>query len=855
MKKTLLFGIFAVVMCSMIAQNFDLGNAWYSSNPNRPFVKLSTGQTGIYRVSLQDLQNTQFDANVNANSLQLFHRGVQVPIYIATNPANPTQLAYFDFLGEQNDGRDDSVMYRDPLTGAHNPNLQPTKQVSIFSDSAAYFLTWGNGNALPFSNFTSSNYTNPLPTFWYETAIIPHINNTGLMSRGGGSLASILVQNHFLNSDYITGEGWILVQGDFSAGSPRTFNLPTKYPTNNPANPTSISMRVFGKSDGTHQIQAYANGTSLLMADTMSTIFIKSYNATYTGSINTSTNNLPIKFQANGTVDNNGVCWLSAIYERNANGGMDNASFFTLKNWDKTTQTYLEIPNVAGNNNVYVYDFKNKYRHEGILQQQTLKCVIYGNINFQNTDLYVVTDAGLKTPKIEDAIFSNLHVPIDGGAEFVIITHRDFSNSAQAYRDYRDSATVNQIAGKVIYTDEIYNEYGYGTFTPWAIKRFCKDAFDNWATKPKYILLWGKARNTTTNFATVPGICYPLSDYEFVNHYDASTYDLSPRAAIGRVNITSDQEGLAYLAKVDEYEHTAWNPSWMKHAVFLGGGNNPNEQAIIQNTLLRAINTYESAPYGGLATYMQKGDTLYNDTSYHQRITDGVNWIHFFGHASSNIFDVDIREPNEYENGGQYPFIFAEGCYAGEYGAGTSFGEKWISEPQKGAIGYLANTGIGYAPELSTYSDSLYRYVFNKMIGERMGDAIKKTFDQYLLVGNSQMYRNHARQINLQGDPSLRLYMPPSFVGTENGTDFAENIIVFPNPTNTVLNIVFSKEITGNEQIAVYDMLGKRCKSLESKHYIGKKACQISVSDLTKGMYILQVKSNEKNETQRFCVE
>lgn len=770
MKKLFLLTSLCLMLLSVFAQTFDLGNTWYKNDPNRPFVKLSVGKTGIYRVTATDLQNTIFDANANVNSLQLFYRGIQVPIFIAKDPSNPNKLLYFDFLGEQNDGREDSLMYRDPITGVHNPNLQPSKQVSIFSDSSAYFLTWGSGSAYPFRGYKSATYVNPLPSFWYEVSLIPHINNNGVFSRGGGSIASLTGPYHFLNSDYITGEGWILSGGAFGGGSPITLNLPTKYPTNNPANPTTITTRIFGISDGKHEIQTFANGTDLIMSDTANTIFVKSYSNTYSGTLNTTTNQLPIKYQANGPIDNNNVCWLSATYDRQVslaqNKGMDTVSFFKISRWDKQSQVYLEIPQVKGTDSVYIYDFKNLYRNSGKLTPQGafkyVQAVVYGDPTFVPSELYVVTDLGLKKPKIENPVFSKLHAPADGGAEFVIITHRAYSASALAYKAYRDTNTVNQIPAKVVYTDEIYNEYGYGAFTPWAIKRFCKEAIDSWTNKPKYFLLWGKALNTVDNVGTVPGICYPWSDYEFVSHYDPMAYDLTLRAAIGRVNITSNQQGFDYLEKVKLHEHTAWQP-WMKQGVFLGGGSTSGEIGIISSTILKGIGVFESAPFGGQSTYFQKNtNSTTNDyATYHQNISDGISWLHFFGHSASNIQDVSIKEPTEYSNYGKFPLIFAEGCYGGDFGVGSSFGEKWVAQAQRGSIGYLANSGPGYAPELASYSDSLYNYLYKKMFGQRVGDVIKNNNKQYLLIANNIGYRNHSRQMNLQGDPAVSLHVPP----------------------------------------------------------------------------------------------
>lgn len=787
MKKLLLLASIFFLLTSAFAQTFELGNGWYKSDPNRPFVKLSTGKTGIYRVTATDLQNTVFDPNANVNTLQLFHRGVQVPMFIAKDPANPAKLLYFDFLGMQNDGREDSLMYRDPITGVHNPDLQPSKQASIFSDTAAYFLTWGGGSAYPFRGHKSTAYVNPLPSFWYEASLIPRITNTGVYSRGGGSIASLSGPIHFLNSDYITGEGWILSGGDFSNGSPVTLNLATKYPTNNAANPTTISMRVFGISDGAHQIRAFANASDLLMSDTMSTIFVKTYNATYTGNISTTSNSLPIKFEANAGIDNNKVCWLSAIYDRNATQGMDTASFFKISKWDKQSSVYLEIPKVKGTDSVYIYDFKNLYRNSGRLVQQgtfkTLQTVVYNDPTFQPSELYVVTDAGLKKPKIENAVFGQLHNPADGGAEYVIITHRNYSASALAYKQYRDTCSVNQYSTKVVYTDEIYNEYGYGAFTPWAIKRFCKEAIDSWTVKPKYFLLWGKAENTTDNLGTVPGICYPWSDYEFVSHYNPMAFDLDIRAAIGRVNIISNQQGFDYLAKVNQYEHTDWQP-WMKQGIFLGGGSTPLEINIISSTLLRGISIFEGAPFGGQANYHQKRDnsTTSDYATYHESISQGTSWLHFFGHSASNVQDVSIKRANEYTNYGKYPMMFAEGCYGGDFGKGSSFGEEWIAQPQRGAITYLANAGPGYAGELSSYSDTLYNYLHEKMFGQKIGDVIKTYSKQYLLSSNTVGYRNHMRQMNLQGDPALKLHVP-------QGKDIevnAANVYFYPENFSSV---------------------------------------------------------------------
>jgi hypothetical protein len=62
-----------------------------------------------------------------------------------------------------------------------------------------------------------------------------------------------------------------------------------------------------------------------------------------------------------------------------------------------------------------------------------------------------------------------------------------------------------------------------------------------------------------------------------------------------------------------------------------------------------------------------------------QRINAGANVIHFFGHSSNNIYDVDIQEPSLYLNYGKYPMMIAFGCYGGNFaGDNKSFGERFV---------------------------------------------------------------------------------------------------------------------------------------------------------------------------------
>ena len=166
------FLILSLLPFSLFAQGFDYGNDWYKNNPDRTYIKLVVREDGLYRVSSLDLQNAGYDlTGVNPVTLKLYYRGQEVPIYISKSADG---LGYVEFFGERNNGQVDSLMYRDPYTGVHVPDLQPNKNLSLFTDESAYFLTWDNnasGNRY-FSNLdpTYSLFT-PEKLFRGEQAI------------------------------------------------------------------------------------------------------------------------------------------------------------------------------------------------------------------------------------------------------------------------------------------------------------------------------------------------------------------------------------------------------------------------------------------------------------------------------------------------------------------------------------------------------------------------------------------------------------------------------------------------------------------------------------------------------------
>jgi len=46
---------------------------------------------------------------------------------------------------------------------------------------------------------------------------------------------------------------------------------------------------------------------------------------------------------------------------------------------------------------------------------------------------------------------------------------------------------------EVVDIEDVYDEYGYGEKTPYALKAFLREANKDWKRKPKYLVLTGDA--------------------------------------------------------------------------------------------------------------------------------------------------------------------------------------------------------------------------------------------------------------------------------------------------------------------------------------------------------------------------
>ncbi len=736
-------------------------NEWLQ--PQQSYVKITLATDGLYRIHAADLVSAGIPnvAVLNAGNVQLFYRGEEVPVHVQDGVGGA--LDYFEFIGHRNDGVIDSLLYRSSEGFfEHAPHLQPNRYSSLFTDTSAYFLTWDQVNTQRMQPISTAQFTTLTPEAHYRYVVLREFKD--VYFEGGGGSTDI---NYVLNPDYVLGEGWVS-ELQAPSSNPDAFARIISTPGfANSGNPTRIETRVLTANDCPQHIFAIDINFVERYRDTTAFVNIGNFAFDYSQPLDSSTIYRFKVYGNNSTIpDYQHLCWTKIEYDRLYD--LHRGRSTVMSRWNHSDTTYLRFYNADFDSEAWIYDMTRHERIAANVVGDTLKFLVPGDA--AERELYLYTDKALMQPiAFSQPSLANLSDE-NGGAELVILTHRKFTNSATQYAQYRATDTVNQMSAKVVYIDEVYDEFGYGSMTPWGIKNFCRYAVQNWLVKPKHILLWGKGRScprcdNQENYVPIYGA--PPNDWEYVTNMVYDSTNLVPAAGIGRVSIYTDQQGLDYLAKVVDYEHQSYDPIY-KRALFIGGGKVSGEQNSIFDANVDKMLPYVTAPpLEGIAAWYQKRSNGFESNSTlttEQHINGGLGILQYFGHSSANIFELDVLEANRYNNFGKYPFMVVLGCSGGDFsGLASSFGERTLLEPGRGVIAYLGNTTSGFLSSLRQYGPSLYRAMMVDAYGSSLSEVFRATLQDFTTTYSARdnIYtQNHAKQLDLQGDPSIRLNFP-----------------------------------------------------------------------------------------------
>ena len=90
---------------------------------------------------------------------------------------------------------------------------------------------------------------------------------------------------------------------------------------------------------------------------------------------------------------------------------------------------------------------------------------------------------------------------------------------------------------------------------------------------------------------------------------------------------------------------------------------------------------------------------------------------------------------------------------------------------------------------------------------------------------------------------------------TAGDVDLGENLNVYPNPTNGMININFVSEELDNFEITVIDAFGMLISYEEKQEFVGEYTKSVDLSAYAKGIYMVQIKTRESFITKRIVLQ
>ncbi|MBI9072556.1 MAG: type IX secretion system sortase PorU [Melioribacteraceae bacterium] len=402
---------------------------------------------------------------------------------------------------------------------------------------------------------------------------------------------------------------------------------------------------------------------------------------------------------------------------------------------------------------------------------------------------------------IEQVSNSNIR-GIEDGAEFIIIASQDFRTQAERLANFRNNEAPEKISTKIIDRDELFNEFSCGSLDPVAIRDFLKYAFDNWNTKPSFVLLFGDGsydyynlsgenKNIIPTYQTVESLSelasYPIDDYYARISGNDSFLDL----ALGRFCCDSEEEAQSLVDKIIAYETNApqgvwrneitlvaddaWTPSSTTETLHTRQSEELSKDIIPtsfnQNKIY--LGEYEETIVGSGRRKPEVNTEIIN------AINNGSLLVNYTGHGNPKVWaDERVFVLNEalskIEND-KFFFLTAATCDFAYYDnhEDKSAAEELFLMNDKGSIGVFAAARLVIAGANSELNKKFYQNLFLKDVGGlplRIGAVFMNAKNEYYpSSANTKKY-------HLFADPCLRLKIPVKEIKIDsvNGNSFTQ---------------------------------------------------------------------------------
>ncbi|HEY81284.1 MAG TPA: hypothetical protein G4O05_09455 [Caldilineae bacterium] len=408
---------------------------------------------------------------------------------------------------------------------------------------------------------------------------------------------------------------------------------------------------------------------------------------------------------------------------------------------------------------------------------------------------YLVLDRGqFLTPKqILPDVPSHLTEHAQG-ADYILITHRDFWSQAQTLANYRAGQGL-RVA--LVDVQDIYDEFNGGLMSSEAIRDFLAYAYAHWPSPaPRFVLLMGDGAYDMRHYL---GDSAPTFIPPFLTHVDKFLGEVAadnryvtvvgddhlPDMAIGRFPVNTQAEAQRMVNKTIAYETQAASGDWRRHVLFVaddleGGGGDfyALSDELADGYADPPANTIKFLPtsYDPIKVYL--GETCDRDNpdvadECRDEIVNtlegsGALLLNYIGHATKRYWAeerlLDQTALAALHTQGQWPITLAMSCVDGFFHESQQ-GVKSFAEANVlaagGSIASWSATSLGLVNPHQMLEKGFFLAMFHDRLptlGEVTRSA-KLYVDENAPQGSSR-YQEVIDAYILFGDPALKITLP-----------------------------------------------------------------------------------------------
>jgi len=428
--------------------------------------------------------------------------------------------------------------------------------------------------------------------------------------------------------------------------------------------------------------------------------------------------------------------------------------------------------------------------------------IYYASCEVNKPDISLVTLEGLSSENMS-------------GTDMIVVTHPNLMESALAFKEYRQLRSGLQI--KIVNIIDIFNEFGGGNRDVMAIRNYFAYHFDQMDIPFESVLYWGHGhydfRNINfSNENLVPTYQSNERDVQSISETDnVSTDDIYsqmvpgtnsniiPSFASGRIPIRSDADGFKFLEKLKHYENNSASGMWRQTVLLTADDSFTDGRGISGDGSLHLTPSeslsndylpetiYQNKIYLAEFEHFLMGENRRGRKGAQPALINFINnegsvMLNWTGHghpgiwAHEGFFVVETGLP-QLTNRDKLPYIVAATCDFSRFDHPTnvSGGEKFVLREEGGSIAMFAATRLVFVLSNNALAKDIF---VNQTTLEDDGT--------YPSIGKAVMMAKYDRGAGagdndskyfLFGDPSMELLLPTNGIVLEkiNSEQLEEN--------------------------------------------------------------------------------